>query len=113
MNRTRTRTRSWPAKARGKEAKLSYNGNLLVENRNGLIVNTEVFEANNAERNAAQLMGNRLRVRKVTVGADKTYETQEIRGRVTKPEKRRQCRHKVRGSQTAHQAGIATLAIEL
>ena len=57
MNRTRTRTRSWPAKARGKEAKLSYNGNLLVENRNGLIVNTEVFEANNAERNAAQLMG--------------------------------------------------------
>ena len=33
-------------KGKGKEAKLSYNGNLLVENRNGLIVNTEVFEAN-------------------------------------------------------------------
>jgi transposase len=29
-------------KGKGKEAKLSYNGNLLVENRNGLIVNTEV-----------------------------------------------------------------------
>src|SRR5207249_2111109 len=41
-------------KGRGKEAKLSYNGNLLVENRNGLIVNTEVFEANGtAERDAA------------------------------------------------------------
>jgi hypothetical protein len=33
-------------KGKGKEAKLSYNGNLLVENRNGLIMNTEVFEAN-------------------------------------------------------------------
>jgi hypothetical protein len=41
-------------KGKGKEAKLSYNGNLLVENRNGLIVNTEVFEANGtAERDAA------------------------------------------------------------
>jgi hypothetical protein len=29
-----------------KEGKLSYKGNILVENRNGLIVNTEVFEAN-------------------------------------------------------------------
>ena len=33
-------------KGKGKEAKLSYNGNLLVENRHGLIVNSEVFEAN-------------------------------------------------------------------
>jgi hypothetical protein len=41
-------------KGKGKEAKLSYNGNLLVENRNGLIVYTEVFEANGtAERDAA------------------------------------------------------------
>src|ERR1700688_1734882 len=40
-------------KGQGKEAKLSYNGNMLVENRNGLIVNTEVFEANGtAERDA-------------------------------------------------------------
>ena len=41
-------------KGNGKEAKLSYNGNLLTENRNGLIVNTEVFQANGtAERDAA------------------------------------------------------------
>jgi len=33
-------------KGKGKEARLSYNGNLLVENRNGLIVNTEMFQAN-------------------------------------------------------------------
>ena len=32
-------------KGSGKEAKLSDNGNLLTENRNGLIVNTEVFPA--------------------------------------------------------------------
>ena len=42
-------------KGKGKEAKLSYNGNLPVENRNGLIVNTEVSEANGtAERDAAR-----------------------------------------------------------
>src|SRR5258705_11347877 len=33
-------------KGSGKEAKLSYNGNLLVENRNGLIETTELFQAN-------------------------------------------------------------------
>src|SRR5713101_1127290 len=41
-------------KGAGKEAKLSYSGNLLVENRNGLTVDAEVFEANGtAERDAA------------------------------------------------------------
>ncbi len=44
-------------KGPGKEAKLSYSGNLLVENRNGLIVDAEVFEANGtAERDAALIM---------------------------------------------------------
>jgi len=44
-------------KGKGKEAKLRYNGNFLVENRNSLIVNTEVFEANGtAERDAALVM---------------------------------------------------------
>jgi len=41
-------------KSGGKESKLSYSGNLLVENRNGLIVEAEVFQANGtAERDAA------------------------------------------------------------
>src|SRR5215813_13725184 len=44
-------------KGNGKEAKSSYNGNLLTENRNGLIVTTEVFQANGtAERDAALVM---------------------------------------------------------
>ena len=44
-------------KGKGKEAKLSYRGNLLTENRNGLIVDTELMEANGtAERDAALVM---------------------------------------------------------
>jgi hypothetical protein len=44
-------------KGSGKEAKLSYTGNLLVENRNGLIVTTELFQANGtAERDAGLVM---------------------------------------------------------
>ena len=44
-------------KGSGKEAKLSYNGNLLTENRNGLIVATEVLQATGtAERDAAAMM---------------------------------------------------------
>lgn len=50
--------------SKGKEAKLSYNGNRLVENRNGLIVKTEVFEANGtAERDAALVMLEQIPVR--------------------------------------------------
>jgi transposase len=48
-------------KGEGKEAKLSYTGNLLVENRNGLIVDAEVFQANGtAERDAALVMLEKL-----------------------------------------------------
>jgi transposase len=64
-------------KGNGKEAKLSYNGNLLTENRNGLIVNTEVFQANGtAERDAALVMLEQIPgAGRVTVGADKGYDT--------------------------------------
>ena len=67
-------------KGKGKEAKLSYNGNLLVENRNGLIVNTEVFEANGtAERDAALVMLEQIPGSKqVTVGGDKAYDTADF-----------------------------------
>jgi transposase len=67
-------------KGNGKEAKLSYNGNLLTENRNGLIVNTEVFQANGtAERDAALIMLEQIpSTRRVTVGADKGYDTRDF-----------------------------------
>jgi len=67
-------------KGNGKEAKLSYNGNLLTENRNGLIVNTEVFQANGtAERDAALVMVEQIPGgHRVTLGADKGYDTRDF-----------------------------------
>jgi len=67
-------------KGSGKEAKLSYNGNLLTENLNGLIVNTEVFPANGlAERAAAMAMLEQIPGdHRVTVGADKGYDTRDF-----------------------------------
>jgi len=67
-------------KGSGKEAKLSYNGNLLVENRNGLIITTELFQANGtAERDAALVMLEQLPgTNRVTVGADKAYDTKDF-----------------------------------
>lgn len=67
-------------KGNGKEAKLSYNGNLLIENRHGLIITTEVFQANGtAERDAALVMLEQLPgTNRVTVGADKAYDTRDF-----------------------------------
>jgi len=67
-------------KGNGKEAKLSYNGNLLIENRNGWIVTTELFQANGtAERDAALMMLEQIPGEyRVTVGADKAYDTQDF-----------------------------------
>lgn len=67
-------------KGKGKEAKLSYNGNLLVENRNGLVVNAELFEANGrAERDAALVMLEQIPGDgRITVGGDKGFDTAEF-----------------------------------
>jgi len=67
-------------KTKGKEAKLSYSGNLLVENRNGLIVNAELLEANGrAERDAALVMLEQIPDNgRITVGGDKGFDTQEF-----------------------------------
>jgi len=64
-------------KSEGKESKLSYSGNLLVENRNGLIVDAEVFQANGtAERDAALVMLEQIPgTRPVTAGGDKGFDT--------------------------------------
>jgi IS5 family transposase len=67
-------------KGNGKEAKLSYNGNLLTENRNGFIISTEVFPAQGtAERHAAMVMLEQIPgEHQITVGADKAYDTKEF-----------------------------------
>jgi len=65
-------------KAVGREAKLAYLGHLLTENRHGLIVDTAVTAASGtAERDAAIIMLGELPLtsRRLTVGADKLYDT--------------------------------------
>jgi transposase len=69
-------------KSYGQEAKLSYLGHTLVENRNGLIVAAMATQADGtAERDAGILMLADLtesKARRVTVGADKAYDTQDF-----------------------------------
>jgi hypothetical protein len=66
-------------KGPGKEAKLSYSGNLLVENRNGLIVNAELLEANGrTERDAALLMLEQVPGdQRITAAGDKGFDTRD------------------------------------
>jgi transposase len=68
-------------KGPGKEAKLSYAAHALMENRNGLLVDLRVTEANGtAERDAAlfMLLENLPGSRQITVGADRGYDAKEF-----------------------------------
>jgi IS5 family transposase len=67
-------------KGQGHEAKLAYLGHALMENRNGLVVNTRVTQATGrAEREAAVAMLEEIPGSgRVTLGADKGYDTQEF-----------------------------------
>jgi transposase len=69
-------------KSGGSEARLSYLGHTLVENRSGLIVGTYLTQADgHAERDAALLMLYQKRKRSckpITVGADKAYDTKDF-----------------------------------
>jgi transposase len=67
-------------KGGGKEAKLSYSGHVLMENRNGLVVDVEVLQANGtAERDAAMMMIEAIPGdHRVTVAADKGFDTKEF-----------------------------------
>lgn len=65
-------------KASGREAKLGYLGHLLTENRHGFIIDTAVTAASGtAERDAAIVMLGELPLtaRRITVAADKAYDT--------------------------------------
>ena len=69
-------------KSAGQEAKLSYLGHTLVENRNGLIAAAMTTQADGtAERDAALLMLHELtrkRSGRITAGADKAYDTRDF-----------------------------------
>jgi hypothetical protein len=64
-------------KGKGKEAKLSYCGHLMTENRHGVIVDAEVTSATGtAERDAtAAMLERRPTKKRITLGADKNYDT--------------------------------------
>lgn len=64
-------------KGKGKEAKLSYMGHAVMENRSGLIVNVMATPATGtAERDAAAIMVAELPgSHRITVGGDKGYDT--------------------------------------
>jgi transposase len=69
-------------KGPGKETRLCYAGHVLMENRNGLIVDIDLTQATGkAEREAALRMLDRLprkQYRRITLGADRGYDTQEF-----------------------------------
>ena len=67
-------------KGRGKEAKLSYMGHVVMENRNGLVVGARVTQATGTgERDAALRMLTRIPGKhRITLGADKGYDTRDF-----------------------------------
>jgi len=67
-------------KGKGKEAKLSYTGHVLMENRNGLAVNVAVLAATGtAERDAAlEMVVDIPNLGRVTLGGDKNYDTADM-----------------------------------
>jgi transposase len=67
-------------RCRGSEAKLSYMGHVLMENRNGILAQTFLTEASGrAERDAAMLIAEAIPSGKlVTLGGDKNYDTPEF-----------------------------------
>ena len=67
-------------KGPGKEAKLSYTGHILMENRNGLAVDVAVLPATGtAEREAAiEMIAALPDTGRVTLGGDKNYDTQDF-----------------------------------
>jgi IS5 family transposase len=67
-------------KGTAQEAKLSYMGHVLMENRNGLVVGAEVTPATGfAERETAVRLVKKVpRGSRATLGADKGYDTREF-----------------------------------
>jgi len=67
-------------KGLGKEAKLSYSAHALIENRHGLLVDFQMDQADGrAEwRNALEMLDELGGTDRITVGADKGYDTRDF-----------------------------------
>lgn len=98
-------------KGPGKEAKLSFAGHVLMENRNGLVVDLALTQATGtAEREAALEMLGRLEGgNRATVGADKGYDTKDFvtgcRKRAVSPHVARKKRHSAIDGRTVRHPG--------
>src|SRR5207245_2726578 len=98
-------------KGKGQEAKLFYTGHVLMENRNGLAVGGCVLPASGyAERAAAlELLGALDRDRRLTLGADKGYDTRDFVAAVrllgVTPHVAQNTGHRRRGPQSAARDG--------
>jgi transposase len=103
-------------KGAGKEAKLAFSQHALMENRNGLLIGLRIAEASGtAERDTAiALLDDELTGRRrVTLGADKGYDTKDFiaqcRARNVTPHVAQNCsgRRSAIDERTAHHAGYA------
>ena len=68
-------------KGKGKEAKLCYSANALVENRHSLLIDFQVEPADgSAERRAALAIADERLAgsRRITLGGDKGYDTRDF-----------------------------------
>lgn len=68
-------------KGRGKEAKLSFMGNVLTENRNGFVVEAELRAVSGTvERETAKdmIVRHSPGAKRITVGADKAFDTADF-----------------------------------
>jgi hypothetical protein len=78
-------------KAKGQEGKLCYLGHVLMENRNGLVINSLLTQSTGtAEREAAVVMCDEIEGNhRITLGADKNYDVRdfirELRGMKVTP----------------------------
>jgi len=102
-------------KGKGKPAHLCYMGHALMENRNGLVVETELTRADGcAERAAALAMINRYSsgsTRRLTLGADKGYDAngfvRDLRAMCVTPHIAAKARHSAIDGRTTRHAGYA------
>ena len=68
-------------KGKGKEAKLSYIGNVMTENRNGFVVEAELRPVSGSverEAAAAMIVRHSPSAQRITVGADKGFDTADF-----------------------------------
>ena len=67
-------------KGRGKEAKLAYSAHALMENRHGLLVDLQldVADGRAERRNAIEMLDDLGGSRRVTLAADKGYDTRDF-----------------------------------